>query len=165
MADEDLYTKWVKILTKTPRELCDILAVDCELKVKACQDSIKALFNDLAGHIAAEECDEIKAELEATFKISFDRMYAEKILTRNSKKSRQASPTKRPSTSSGNTKTASKTKDKPKNQPGPSRGNNKARRRGQGNRNNTPKKGNQAPKRQDLAKQLADLTRVIKQMK
>ena len=59
--DEDLKLTWSQIMNKFPHELCDVLAVDCGLKVMSCQNSIKALFLDLAGHIDGNEVDEIKA--------------------------------------------------------------------------------------------------------
>ena len=162
IADEDLKQQWSKTMNKFPRELCDILAADCGNKVHSCQGSIKSLLQDLAGHIAIEEVGEIEAELKSSFKTAFDKMYAEKILARNNKP-RAPSPTKKvtviANTSGGQNRRAPPNK----------RSNNKATRRNQGisgrrGRNNkAPASGNN--RRQDLMKQLTDLTRIVKQLK
>ena len=148
-------------MNKFPRELCDVIAADCSNKVTSCQGSIKSLFQDLAGHIATEEVGEIDAELNSSFKTAFDKMYAEKILARNNKP-RAPSPTKKPTVSTNtpggqNRKTA------------PNKRSNKPNRRNQGisgrrGRNNkAPSPGSN--RRQDLMKQLTDLTRIVKQLK
>ena len=163
--DEDLKLTWSQIMNKFPRELCDVLAVDCGLKVTSCQNSIKSLFLDLAGHVDQSEVDEIKAELKSSLKAAFDKMYAEKILARNNKP-RAPSPTKKQQNTGNNANQGKFPKKTTPNQ----RNSNKSGKRNQAGSSGRKGRNNKAPssrpnKRQDLMKQLTDLTKIVKQMK
>ena len=147
-----------------PRELCGVLAADCGIKIKSCQGSVTSLFQDLAGHIAQDEVGEIKAELESSQKAAYDRMYAEKILARNTKP-RLPSPTKKATTSGNTATTSAQPKKSPQNKRAPQKAGRRRQVANSGNKGRNNKPPSFQPKRQDLMRQLADLTKIVKQFK
>jgi hypothetical protein len=92
LSNDELTQKWVTISTNAPNKLCDVLAVDCAHRVHAASASIQALINDLGRLVSGQEVRDIQKELDHGFKEAFDKLYAEKILTRGKNATRSASP-------------------------------------------------------------------------
>ena len=110
------------------------------------------LYSDLEGLVPATDFQEIRAEQQLAFQVAFDKLYAEKILTRAKAQGRK------------NPKQKGKaTKGKPFNKGG---------KKGKGPRPGPSSKPKQNPKtnksaamKGNLSKMLADLTKAVKNMK
>ena len=78
-----LNTNWSRTIIQAQADLCSIVAKDCALKIKRCENDIKALTEELGGIVSACDLQEITAELNTGYTIAVDNKFAEKVLRRN----------------------------------------------------------------------------------
>ena len=157
--NQDNTRKWAHIQQSTPAELCKLIALDCDDKVKNCLAVSEALLNDLKTIIPDTDFKDISTELNHDYQLAVDRLYAEKILGRN--KGLKPGPSRPVS------KKQTPQKSKPSTGP-------RARRRVRPRtRRGTPQstgpsdqvRSRPASNKQDLMRQLNDLTQAIKKIK
>ena len=160
----DRTQKWATVQQTAPAELCQILAQDCEDKKVDCDAVIQALLTDLQGLVPETDFLEIQAELKHDYHSAVDRLYAEKILGRTTAAKQRTAP------ASTSAKPGPKTKQNL--QPRAS-GRPKSRKRFPSRtRRNAPQQPNTngavrsrpAANKQELMRQLNDLTKAIKKM-
>ena len=163
--NQELTHQWATIQQKAPAELCKLIALDCKAKTVNCQASIDSLLADLSKLIPDNDFEEIKNELHHDYQSASDRLYAEKILGRNNAAKPRGDPTATPKPKSKTSRPAKK----PQSQGGQPRGRGgRPRNRRRGNRepdNTATVRTRPGTVKQDLMRQLNDLSKAIKLMK
>jgi hypothetical protein len=165
LQNTDLMTNWIKIQTKAPADLCDILAIDCGHKARKCQETISSLSQDLAQKIPHLGYQEIIADLNHGYKLAFDRQFAEKILARTKARTRSRNPDKAKA-KKNNYQANTKAKNPP-NKGGPTqhKKNKPFNKKGQQAGPSKGQMNNPAHKKQDLMRQLKELTKAVGKLK
>ena len=159
---QELTRQWASIQQKAPAELCKLVALDCKAKLVNCQAAIDSLFQELKKLIPEVDFQEINNELHHDCNNAIDRQYAEKILGRNAApKPKGTSST--PSPSKGPNPKAKK--QKPAGKPPGGRSRSRKRRSDPQPYRTAGIRSRPAAVKQDLMRQLSDLSRAIKQMK
>ena len=69
--------------TRTESEQCATLAKDCSTRVSQSGDTIKSLLIDLSQIIDQRDVEEINSELQSSYRVVVDKLYAPNILARN----------------------------------------------------------------------------------
>ena len=159
---QELTRQWASVQQKAPAELCKLVALDCKAKLVNCQAVIDSLFQELKKLIPEVDFKEITSELQHDCNNAVDRQYAEKILGRNAAPKPKGN-SNTPSTSKKPNPKARKQKPAGKSPGGRSRS---RRRRSDPQPDRTAGIRNRpAAVKQDLMRQLNELSKAIKLMK
>ena len=160
--NQELTHKWAKTQQQAPAELCKLISLDCKDRLINCQAAIDTLLTDLQKLIPDTDFREIKGELQHDLNLATDRLYAEKILARNN--------ANKPRSNAASTSTAKKSNPRASGKPKPKgrqpRGRSRPRPRRGDKQPNNPADVRSRPGavKQDLMRQLNDLTKAIKKM-
>ena len=159
----ELTHQWATTQQQAPAELCKLISLDCKARLVNCQASIDALLVDLKKLIPETDFKDIQSELQHDYTTASDRLYAEKLLGRTNANKPRGNPT--PNAPSKKNPRATRQPQPKGRQP---RGRSRPRNRGRGNQqsdNTATVRSRPGAVKQDLMRQLNELSKAIKQMK